>query len=604
MAEIQESPSAAPSSPPPPPLSKEEIGQYLRVGYLAMLLTHWPLNKNIGHCLTEGQAYLFQQERDVHGPLVQELSYENLSLLIPPIHQARMQTMWEAVKEQQKKSDETTLTLEDTWERAPKITDRKSESFVERSPLPIKKTSRKVARAYIAPTPSIPTMPSREKDLVMWRTREGTERRGLYETDKIYLDALEAYLIMLLERPPSDPTDLLDIPPLVITDETTRQKAARLLGEVKAVKLQHLGFSAVKTETHAQRKMKLRKSTKAPYIIHPWRAALAHHLYIASHDLEETSPESGNEVGMTIDTIINEIAILIHDLGEDTALAIQEVVKETRRITGGINAKIIQRIRTGFPSRRDVHDNGRDRLIPQIELVCETIQNRLFHILLALTDGAEKTMFPGYKRKALDQSVAGERLTREIIGEPEENEGEEKQPTLQAFSKFPIPDPDHTKGPSTMQSFLVRALALAKDNTELEGMLLGKIFDRCDNLSDHFEDKEIESQLRNLRETAGCLIVYLIEDYIPTHPDHKLYGAPALLIDRTLEEYTRLQKEGRPPSLTAIDTQYIAYLREIKDIAPRPPLPPRAQKAVNEFNEARTRPRNGKHHKTTPPLAA
>lgn len=534
-----------------------EETRLLKLGYFAMMTERPPFNPDIEQCQTPESAYLFALEVE-YMRVPDELKFDVLKKDIPPVHQPRMERIWEKVLEMQSAWEDAVGALEYKWAHAPRTSDDEAKTTVRNSPLAIQQDLRIAVTAIISLSPQDEKQ-SRRETLRQWKSEEEALRVKFYNADKNYLVALRLYYEMLLEPGKKEAEA---VQPTLPFDHPLRWEIVLRNRYLRLIDATHQAMSIAKAAHHEQRARRLRKIQKVPYVSHPINVEMAYILDVVPFVIEQESMPQSVVIGTT--------AAALHDVGEDTELTLDDILRDFLRTRADkIDSRIDQAIVSGFGVSRDAFKQK------TLYLILEGVLDELRVILRALSHNTELSDHD--KKRALEHNIAGPEKTRELVGVDESKytawglSPDEFPPPTKAFSILP------NSYEWDIDTFLMRLNLLGKKAKQQT--LVMKLEDRAHNLID-CKDLPPLTQARKLRSTIR-LIAYAVWDYLPRN-GLPLYNALPRLVDVTMREYKRFMTEN-PDLVIPDDNIFMNFLEGWQRIVQWLRLPPFAQAALQTY---------------------
>ncbi len=549
------------------PISPKEEARLLKLGYFDMMAERPPFNTNIGQCKTPESAYLFSLEVE-YMRVPDELCFDALKKDIPEVHRDRMERIWEKVLEMQNAWADAVGALQYKWTDAPRTSDKEAKAAVQNTPLAIRRDLRRAVTAIISLSPHKESRLKREK-LHQWKAEEEALRVKFYYADKNYLVALRLYYEMLLEpgkkgaeNAHGGRSDAQEKPlPTLPFDHPLRWEIVRRNRYLRLIDATHQAISVAKGAHHEQKHRRLRKVQRVPYVLHPFSVEMAYILDVVPHVIEEES--------MPHSVVIGTTAAALHDVGEDTELTIEDILRDFLRTRADkIDSRIDQAIVSGFGLSRDAFKRKalhlvRDEILDELRIILRTISHNA-----ALNDRD--------KKRVLEQNIAGPARTMELIGVDESKyaawglDPNGFSAPLKAFSFFP-----HSYE-RDIDVFLVKLHLLGKKDKQ--HALIIKLEDRAHNLID-CEDLPPANQAEKLRSSVR-LIAYAMCDY--DHRNVPLYNALPRLIDITMREYSRFIREN-PDLVISEDAFFMDFIGAWHRAVKRFDVPQSVQTALDVY---------------------
>ncbi|EKD63918.1 MAG: hypothetical protein ACD_51C00150G0004 [uncultured bacterium] len=501
---------------------------------------------DIGNCSSKESAYVWALEEECMN-IPEDLRFEQIAHAIPEEHRDRIGNVWKTVMRYRREWVDTGNTLKDCWENAPAECDPESEEILQWVSFKFRPELQKAVKGIIG-YPDVTTESQNEhaRSLAQWKTQEKSLRRFFYHADKNYLAAQRVYFDLLIEHTDDGKSVL---PP----DHEKRQAIALRIRKLRFVDSLHQGLSTAKAYHYKQKNSRLRDTKKEPYYVHPERVALAMAYDILPYVLEEE----------TVNYTPENIGLIppVHDCPEDTNASVESTIGF---IEGHVDTYDSQlNFGSGFVTeldRKKGDKEGSGRIKRQtLNIVTTNMRRRIRRVLLALTNGTEKDMSMGLKKKVVERNLAGRARSFAIIG----IQGEEAEKAFcvkndlawEAISEEPQSEIFRQMPPHSlkMDSFLVRMDAINSDDEENRQVALQiKLEDRADNMKD-LHAKKIVSRLKTLRETVTRLIPAGLAE------KDKMFNALPRLIDATLERYRAFSAEC-PDKIEDCDHTYITKL--------------------------------------------
>jgi len=328
----------------------------------------------------------------------------------------------------------------------------------------------------------------------------------------------------------------------------------------------HQSSAVAKTSHHEQKKARLRKTEKIPYVAHSIDVTLAAIQDVIPHVIEETRLE--------LNTTLLVATGPVHDLVEDTNLNPGEVRATLKRIADKYDSRIDQDIESGFGIKRP------DLKRKILDLIKPSLVQEIIRILRIASNNT--VLNDKERKKGFIHNIAGREETRKRLSITKKDRKNWKKPlpriqpqsaTFQTFS------PEYDEDKKKLTDFLLRLNTLTTSGKTKQQALIIKLEDRANNLKS-IDKSDPEKQRSTLRATTSRLIAWCMLDHdIAKYP---LFNALPRLIDITLEAYRTLQS-NHPQIIEDRDTSCIEYLEEWEREVIRYEIPHKVKKVLEQF---------------------
>jgi hypothetical protein len=552
-----------------------------KLGYFSMLSERYPLNTEVVACSTPESANFLALEKEYMN-IPPELHFEALKDSIPPEHQARIQKIWEVVQGHREDWKNISRALKTKWNYVPESADEIAKDTVNKTRMAIRDQLKKAAVVLISKEDMSYDSSAELSRVNLWQIEEKGLREQYYDADKNYLVALRLYYEMLLERPGQGQAG----DPVLPEDHPERWNIVFRNRYARLIDAAHQSISLAKAAHHSQSKKRIRKTREEPFIFHP--------LAVTLRFIQDVLPYVIKEPQLPMDFIKGIIITAVHDLPEDTELAVEDIIDFIKPRADKYDSGLDQVIESGFGHRRDeIKKKQLDLMRPHV----------LDAVRLALRIVTNGTTFTDQDEKiALQRNRLGEERTMEVLGITERGVLQEVMrrfgiqgsgETLNTVKEFPlekdtISDKDRLK----MDSLLLRIETFARTGNEVrvgENALKNRRLILCTKMGDkghnnsQLAGRELEIQRSSLRATVSRLLAYAILDYDSSKAS--LYNALPRLIDETISEYERFERDF-PGQIEELDIGYYKKLLEWQQTVKRYNPPELLRNTVEEWHAA------------------
>lgn len=545
--------------------------QLLIIGYFAILIERYGINQDIGECMDRDSAVLFAYEQK-YMQIPPEMEWDNIQANVDEKHHPRIERVWRVLEKAEAQWITKIKAYLHHLSNVPDNKDEESKKLVHASIIHIRQEFQEALACMIVSGKNDAEAIGQVEDmdpLTIWKETEESLRKDIYANDQEYLRAFRGYCEMLLEKQEAKGRAQEQVLNLD-RENPTRKMIVEWNRALRMIDAIHQAVSWGKAGHHEQEEGRLRKTGRVPYALHPAQVSEAY--------LADIMPFIIGETPLPIDTAFPALLGPIHDMGEDTTYEIDGTVQGLAERGNRTDSSLESVYESAF-------DDDRRRFRKKtLDLIKNPIQTALKSALRILSKNTELT--EEETQRALRENIMPRGTIASLFGI---EHAQLRQWGLRRGEKSPQPKgsrtfelfPSEKSVEDKMDKFLIRLNVIGNKKVR-QHVLIVKIEDRNNNLKSMWE-RETDYQLRTLRSTTNRLIAWAIEDHDSDRSP--LYNALPRLIDTTLEEYERIQKE-HPEVFDERDAKYIAYLKEKQLSVPRLELPETLRAELKKYDDA------------------
>jgi len=531
----------------PQAMSDELIRALLLRGYAALLHERYPINSHIENCSSEGSAHFWAMEKE-NLEIPKDITFDAIKDSLPEKDQERIQKIWGVVMALRNSLIQTSTTLKHRWATAPETQSIIDESEFDDTTIKIRTEYRNAVNLttnkpdnaihdeanILAPLDRDPEISSSEA-IKGWQLNEKALRGSFDYTHKAYMDALHLYHEALIEKSPDKKSFVLP------EDHPKRQEIAIRNRYLRIIQLFHTSAGIAKTEHHTQKRGKLRKFSKTPYLNHTLDVTLTLILDVIPFIIEEKKIKMANPY-LVIPTGP------LHDTFEDTLIGISQTVQKLENQCNQLDAMVVAVAKSGFERDQDtfISDN--------MDILHKDNARHMKQLLRILSNNT-------------------------VLTPNEEKEGKINTRNLKALEDKNISGSSDKK----RVDFIKRLFAITESPKTRQAAIMIKTADTINNISiAENKGKTPKQKIETLRAVVSRFVTFLTQDYDNTN--YPLFNLLPNLIETAIEAYIDIHVHNYK-HLAEIDFELIENLNSLKRHFPKIPLPKKDQKILDEYKE-------------------